>query len=52
MGRNCSICSHPESKSIVQDVLNGVNYRVIRERYGVTLPAITNHVISRSHCTA
>src|SRR5215471_12282252 len=44
MGRNCSICSHAESKSIVQDILNGVKYRVIRERYGVSPPAITNHV--------
>jgi hypothetical protein len=44
MGRNCSICSHAESKSIVQDILNGVKYRVIRQRYGVSQPAITNHV--------
>ena len=44
MGRPCSICSHAESKSIVQDILNGVKYRIIRERYGVSPPAITNHV--------
>jgi hypothetical protein len=44
MGRNCSVCSHRESHSITQDILNGVKYRVIRQRYGIKMPAITYHL--------
>jgi hypothetical protein len=48
MGRQCTICTHPNRSDINQLLLERqVPYRIIAEQYGVSIAAIKRHV--RNH---
>lgn len=45
--KKCSICHHQQRETIEQDILRGVTYRSIAQRYGVSDASITRHVRNR-----
>lgn len=44
MPRRCTICGHPERDALEREILYGVPYRTIAQRYGVDGSAISRHV--------
>jgi DNA-binding transcriptional ArsR family regulator len=50
MARTCSICTHAERGAIDADLVAGVSYRDIAERYGVSSSALSRHL--RTHLVA
>lgn len=46
MPRRCTICAHPERDALEREILYGVPYRKIAQRYGVSDASITRHVHS------
>ena len=43
MGRQCTICSHPEHESIDNDLIAGVSQQEIARRYGVGYQSVNRH---------
>jgi len=43
MANKCSICSRDDCQQITEDILSGVTYREISEKYGCSLGAIHRH---------
>lgn len=43
MSHKCSVCKHPKRKEIEEAILNGVPFRTIAERYGMSHTSIIRH---------
>lgn len=43
VGNKCSICSRDDCQQITEDILGGVTYRKIQEKYGCSIGAIHRH---------
>lgn len=45
MPRPCSICVHPKAATINADLLSGVTYRNVADRYGMSTTTIVRHKV-------
>jgi hypothetical protein len=43
MGRKCTICSHEDSEKINKDLIGGMPYRSIADRYKISKSALIRH---------
>jgi len=41
--RKCTICYHPKKAEIEGEILNGVSYRNIAERFGISIATVSRH---------